>query len=192
MYIEPCCIDRQLPQLLSGRDDTRFFQTSGDVTAQKFLQASSRLAGNGDLVMLLVMPEVNVELLRMVHYYFTRGWVTSLLLLTHDDQQQIVREELPEVLDHVQYACDPLTVDTMMAFLSQPDDDLYRRALVIQGPMLLATDYSLSLYVASCRLEGHGKAQMWTDATAAVMSKLRVKPVIKATSQATKAALEWG
>ena len=118
MYIEPCCVDRQLPNLLqSNVGQPVFFQTSGDITIARFMQAVSCMV-DAPFVMLLQVPTVDSDTLNTIRYYFQREWQGGLLLLTHDDQTEQVRSALGDVIDRVQYAYDPLVIDGQIARLS--------------------------------------------------------------------------
>jgi len=188
-YIEPCCADRQLPVLLKERH-TVFFQTNGDVTVQKFMNAVGCLAGQpSDLW--LMLPAVDIQLLRTIRNWFARGWLSHLHLLTQENQEDMVIEELcvatsgenaseendsgsslSPLPSSVSYAHDPLVLDGMMAFIG-PES-----VVAIQGAMLTQVDFSLSLYATS-----FGSRQRYFDAPDGkvrmmlepVISKMRVK-----------------
>lgn len=90
MFIEPCCAHKQLPQLIraSCRKDSpsytagiSVFQTNGDVTLQKALDAMSSLIDESPFVILLSESRIDVPVLRHLAYYYRRGWMSSLLLL---------------------------------------------------------------------------------------------------------------
>ena len=160
-YIEPCCCDRQLPALLKG-SKFAFFQTGGDLTVQKFMSAVSSLAGSGHR-MTLVIPEVDVMLLREIKRYFDRQWTAEMNLLTQTNQEQMVSEELQPYMDRVTYAADPMVIDGLLAFepgtqgvrnnvQSRTDtgvpDPSVSPSVIIQGAMLKEVDFSFSLYAA--------------------------------------------
>ena len=118
-YIEPCCIDRQLPGLIKqSRAGFCFFQTSGDVTLEKLLGAVSHMAsGVGGHVLMLTVPEVDIPMLRTLAYYFRRGWTQALLLLTREAQTALIESELADYLASVHYAADPLIIDGQLAII---------------------------------------------------------------------------
>ena len=76
MYIEPCCIDKQLPALIRrSQGGFCFFQTNGDCDLKKLLDSVSHMAsGVGGHVLVLTVPEVDITMLRTLAYYFRRGW----------------------------------------------------------------------------------------------------------------------
>ena len=159
-YIEPCCCDRQLPALLKG-SKFAFFQTGGDLTVQKFMSAVSSLAGSGHR-MTLVIPEVDVMLLREIKRYFDRQWTAEMNLLTQTNQEQMVSEELQGYMDRVTYAADPMVIDGLLCFEPIGDDTQgtgtsvtsgtsqvsQSPCVIIQGAMLKEVDFSFSLYAA--------------------------------------------
>ena len=168
-YIEPCCIDRQLPVLIKqSRAGFCFFQTNGDVTLEKLLGAVSHMAsGAGGHVLMLTVPEVDIPMLRTLAYYFRRGWTQALLLLTREAQTALIESELADYLASVHYAADPLIIDGQLAIMevkAQGEADTAQaeaeslasaavpqqpaKALIIQGAMLSQPDFSLSLYAA--------------------------------------------
>ena len=74
MYIEPCCCHRQLPALLREHENRVVaFQTSGDVTMQKLMDAVSFMAGR-EHRLLLVVPNMDVKMERHIRHYVDRGW----------------------------------------------------------------------------------------------------------------------
>ena len=173
-YIEPCCCDKQLPALLRERR-TAFFQTNGDVTVQKFMGAVGRMAGQPSELWLM-LPAVDLALLRTLRQWFQRGWINSLHLLTQENQETMVMGELGETAEGtaaaVDYAHDPLVLDGLMAFIGTTD------VVAIQGAMLTQVDFSLSLYAAA-----FGPRQKYFDAPDGkvrmmlepVISKMRIK-----------------
>ena len=86
MYLEPCCIDKDLPKLLkentfrdkSGRTRNAVcFQSGGDWTVTDLLKAVTCLADKGLLI--LAMPEVDVNLLRTVSTLSFEGLVQGIV-----------------------------------------------------------------------------------------------------------------
>ncbi|MCR5578733.1 MAG: hypothetical protein K6F74_05925 [Prevotella sp.] len=185
-YIEPCCIDKQLPKVMKeAKGGFCFFQTSGDVTLEKLLGAVSRLAGD-EHVIVLTVPEVDVMMLRTLAYYFRRGWTQALLLLTQRSQKELVESELSGYLDRVHYAVDPLVLDSQLAIIGCDTKDtkgsgtFVSLSLVIQGAMLSQADFSLSLYAAWL---GNDK-DVLLQAIDPVIAKLKMKAVIDHYDQA--------
>ena len=167
MYIEPCCIDKQLPALIRrSQGGFCFFQTNGDCDLKKLLDSVSHMAsGVGGHVLVLTLPEVDITILRTLAYYFRRGWTRALLLLTRAVQTELIQTELADYIDHIHYAADPLIIDGQLAILSaltvpEPAEgrelaaldqrslatEGTQEGLIIQGAMPSQPDFSLSLY----------------------------------------------
>ena len=163
-YIEPCCCDRQLPALLKGHK-TAFFQTAGDVTVQKMMKAVSHLAGS-QMEMVLVAQAVDIRLLRYIKQYFTKGWFKSLLLLTLEDQQEMVTAELKGL--KVTYACDQTITDGLLAFV--PVSDASNKTVIIHGKMLLNVEPGFCQYT----MYAGSNEEIISGALSAVRSKARL------------------
>lgn len=172
-YIEPCCIDRQLPGLLKdAKGGFCFFQTSGDVTLQKLMDATSRLAGDGH-VLVMTTAEVDVAMLRTLAYYLRRGWTRALMLLTRTPQTELIATELAEWADRIHYATDPLVIDGQLAIIGCGEEGA-RRAVIIQGALMGEPDFSLSLYAGWTGTDG----DITRQAIDPTLAKLKTKPAI--------------
>lgn len=101
MYQEPCCIERTLPQLLK-QSPLCVWQTNGDVTFEKIVKAVSYLAGN-EIAITLMLPEIDVSMLRVVSWLHARGWLQSVDVLTKKDQSELVNNELSAMDDKHAY-----------------------------------------------------------------------------------------
>ena len=187
MYIEPCCIDKQLPALIRrSQGGFCFFQTNGDCDLKKLLDSVSHMAsGVGGHVLVLTVPEVDITMLRTLAYYFRRGWTRALLLLTRAVQTELIQTELADYLDHIHYAADPLIIDGQLAILSaltvpepaegrEPVEGQGSSGLIIQGAMLSQPDFSLSLYTAWLGTD----RDIIRSAIDPAIAKLKAKPQI--------------
>lgn len=179
MYIEPCCADRQLPSALkNSKGGFCFFQSGGDVTVQKLMSAVSSMAGSGHR-MTLVIPEVDVMLLREIKRYFDRSWTAGLNLLTQTNQLSMLEEELQGYMDRVTYAADPMVIDGLLAFEEcRTGDvstalDMTGKAVIILGAMLKEVDFSFSLYAGYYGSD----AEVIDGALKPVRSKLKLRNV---------------
>lgn len=164
MYIEPCCIARQLPKLI--REGISFFQTSGDICVRDFLQAVSSMCGT-DLHLTLMLPAADAQLVRTLAHYFFQEWITRLTLLTHDDQTGLLTAGLAQYADRIEYVHDPLILDGLLCIRGTDG------TLIMQGAMLPQIDYGFSLYSVWF---GRDK-DVVEAATEAVKAKVRVKGV---------------
>lgn len=192
MWVQPCCIDNELPKLLrEAKGGFCFFQTNGDCTLLKVLNAVSSMVGNNGHVMVLTVGEVDVMMLRTLEQYLRREWSKAVLLLTAKSQEALVRSELGGYLKRVHYAVDPMVVDGQVALIGcrkgDTDGDRPRSdikditegsvptvSLIIQGAMLGQVDFSLSLYAAWL---GKDK-EVVKSAINPIVAKLKTKAVI--------------
>lgn len=192
MWVQPCCIDNELPKLFrESKGGFCFFQTNGDCTLSKVLNAVSSMVGNNGHVMVLTVGEVDVMMLRTLEQYLRREWSKAVLLLTAKSQEALVRSELGGYLKRVHYAVDPMVVDGQVALIGcrkgDTDGDRPRSAigdstegtvptvsLIIQGAMLGQVDFSLSLYAAWL---GKDK-EVLGSAINPIVAKLKTKAVI--------------
>ena len=180
MYIEPCCIDRQLPKALrDSKSGFVFFQTNGDVTVTKLLNATASMVAPDNLTLVLVMPEIEITSLRLMAHYFRQGWIRALLVLTQLPQQDLILSELEDYKDRVHVAADPMVIDGQVAVIGQAVEGQPVRGMVIQGAMLPQPDFALSLYTAWV---GNGsEVLLW--ALDAVIAKLNTKALTSTTDQ---------
>lgn len=192
MWVQPCCIDNELPKLFrEAKGGFCFFQTNGDCTLSKVLNAVSSMVGNNGHVMVLTVSEVDVMMLRTLEQYLRREWSKAVLLLTARSQEALVRSELGGYLKRVHYAVDPMVVDGQIALIGcrkgDTDGDRPRSdikditegsvptvSLIIQGAMLGQVDFSLSLYAAWL---GKDK-EVVKSAINPIVAKLKTKAVI--------------
>ena len=146
MFLEPCCIENQLPQLLRRERGHALFQTNGDVTIEKLMQAACCMASGGFGEYWICIREVDVLLMRFLRHWMNRGWIRELHLLTATDQREIVASELgEELMKHVDYGWrEGLGLE---AFCVVGD----RESMVVQGEMLLAarTEPVMTAYSAA-------------------------------------------
>lgn len=180
MYIEPCCIDRQLPKVLrESKSGFAFFQTNGDVTITKLLNATACMVAPDNLTLVVVMPEIEITTLRLMAHYFRQGWIRALLVLTQVPAHDLIVSELEDYKDRVHVAADPMVIDGQVAVIGPAVEGQSVRGLVIQGAMLAQPDFALSLYTAWC---GNGNEVLhW--ALDAVIAKLNTKALTSTTDQ---------
>lgn len=74
-FQEPCCISRKLPALLREQG-WYVFQTNGDITVDKFMEACSSMVGDRHKLILAIQT-IRVSLLRVINYYLQRKWTTG-------------------------------------------------------------------------------------------------------------------
>ena len=148
-YLEHCCIENQLPTLLRREKGTALFQTNGDVTIEKLMQAACCMASGGFGEYWICIREVDVVLMRFLRHWMNRGWIRELHLLTATDQREMVASELgEELMKHVDYGWrEGLGLE---AFCVVGE----RESMVVQGEMLLAarTEPVMTAYSAAVGL----------------------------------------
>lgn len=106
MYIEPCCIDNQLPRLLRQSDGhAAMFQTSGDVTLEHMLEALMPMVGDRPRVLTLALPVVDDDVVALLQRYMRLEWVAHLNLITSQPQAQLLSQ-----LERIGVAMDRITV----------------------------------------------------------------------------------
>ena len=141
--IEPCCCHKQLPKLLrENQDRICVFQTSGDVTMQKFNFAVSFMAGDtSDRI--LVLPTADVWLLREVRHDIAKGWAKSYTLIIGKDCAMTDAEIAAEVgSSHVRVLRDQMA-RTPLFSLSGSEG-----TVIIVGDMKGVADAGLKYYTA--------------------------------------------
>jgi hypothetical protein len=122
------------------------FQTNGDVTIEKLMQAACCLASGGFGEYWICIREVDVVLMRFLRHWMNRGWIRELHLLTATDQREMVASELgEELMKQVDYAWrEGLGLE---AFCVVGE----RESMVVQGEMLLQprTEAVMTAYSAA-------------------------------------------
>lgn len=165
-YVEPCCCERQLPKLL--RNEGVFFQTSGDVTVEHLMKSIGCMV-SPTCDMWLMISAVDVKLLRVIRHWFRREWMAGLYLLTREDQSELVKAELNDVIDSVDYAHDKMVVDGsgLLAFVDVKGD-----VVAVQGDMLTAISPGMRMYAG---IYGRVSDERVKGMIEPLMSKMRVR-----------------
>lgn len=166
--IEPCCCHRQLPKLLrENRDRVCVFQTSGDVTMQKFNFAVAFMAGH-EQERVLVLPKVDVRLLREIRHDVTKGWAKRYTLLVGKDcgmADDAIAAELADTDGHVCVMRDVMVRTGLFALTGTEG------TVVIVGDMTSVADGGLKYYSAFFGTDEIVIKEM----LGAVMSRIRIK-----------------
>lgn len=143
-YIEPCCCDRQLPQLLRQQRGATLFQTNGDVTATHLLKAVCCMVEYGNELW-LAADALDLQLLRLLRHWHERNWIDHLWLITKEDQTDTVTAELSATYsDHLHYVYRDTLATQLFCYLGP------KHALVVQGEIRLTpcTSPQLTTYSA--------------------------------------------
>lgn len=145
--MEPCCVEHTLPQLIRNSKGHALFQTNGDVTVEKLMQAACCLASGGFGEYWICIREVDVVLMRFLRHWMNRGWIRELHLLTATDQREMVASELgEELMKHVDYGWrEGLAASQLFCCIGE------RETIVVQGEMMLqaATTARVTAYSAA-------------------------------------------
>lgn len=177
MYIEPCCIDKELPEILK-KQPFCFFQSNGDWTTASLMKAVSHLVPHA--VALLSIPEVDVFLLRTLKTYLSQGWYRGLVLVTAEPQAELVKSEMGRMLPLVTYANNSQVQDGLLALTD------FSKFLVVQGAMLLEKDFSLCLYAGFFG----SSSKMFSDAIESVATRAKMGAFIRSESEEIKCLLQ--
>lgn len=186
MYLEPCCIGKEIPKLLkehtfkdkAGKTRNAVcFQSGGDWTVTDLMKAVICLADKGLLI--LAIPQVDENLMRTVSTYLSREWCKELLLVTAEGQEELVRENLSGHLENVTYSVNKGLYE---GFLGLSNGNKH---LIVNGPMLLEKDFSICQYSA---MYGDDPDIIYS-ATDAFRPLLRMNSVIKGSGALTETFL---
>lgn len=127
-YQEPCCIERTLP-ILVRQYGWLPWQSNGDITLDKILNAVSHLAGNRVAISFCI-PTIDIAALRFFAWYHKRGWLTSLEIITSEDQTELIRAELPKELS-VNIVSHNSVVETQPIVVIKGE----KQTVIVQGPL---------------------------------------------------------
>ena len=160
--MEPCCVEHMLPQLLRNSKGNALFQTNGDVTIEKLMQAACCMASGGFGEYWIVVREADIVLMRTLAHWIDRGWIRRLCLLTETDQRTLVASELgTERMKLTDYGWrEGLAASQLFCCIGD------RETIVVQGEMMLqaATTARVTAYSASV---GPNSRMLATDSPAA-------------------------
>lgn len=160
MYIQPCCIDKELPALLRAQPHC-FFQSNGDWVIDDLLKGIGSLVPSA--VALIAMPEVDVYTLRLLRTYLSKDWFRAVVLITGEAQTTLVEEELSGYVGRYTYATNAQVMDGLVALTD------FTNHLVVQGPVLTEKDFSLCQFAAYYGRE----AASFYQATEALIAKVK-------------------
>lgn len=153
-YIEPCCAGRQLPPLLASQRIVSF-QTNGDVTLEHFVKAVSCIAGN-KLRIELMVPSVDVDMLRVFAWYGRQGWLSSMSFLTAADNAALVFSELHGSVAELLCCRHSKVTDGMIAIHGE------NGTVVLQGHLSASAEPGYRFYSAVFGPTGSDSVKMFT------------------------------
>ncbi len=160
-FQEPCCIENTLPILLR-KYGLVTWQSNGDVTFEKIMKAVACMAGN-ELSVVLVVPEIDIPMLRYLRWLNQRGWLLRLAILTQKNQQELIRGEMPADMDLAIYNHKSVTEGTIIIYGEN-------NTVVVLGSLHSAVTPALENYTTYMGCD-QDRVSMLTDA---VTSRLRL------------------
>lgn len=148
IYIKPCCIQNQLPQLLRKRAGRlTCFYSQGDWGIQKLWDAVSHMVSNvaqdegrvtttgGKRRILLVVPILDRHLLELVCDNHRRGWFDHLLLVCHTTvlRPDVLQRYMEELGDNARIIVGQRCAQRQSLWMRW--DDATYNALAVFGPI---------------------------------------------------------
>lgn len=177
MYIQPCCIEKELPELMR-KQPFAFFQSNGDWATADLMKAVSCMVPHA--LCLLAMPEIDVFLLRTLRTYLSKGWYRGLVLVTAEPQAELVKSEMGGMLPLVTYANHNQVQDGLLALTD------FGKFLVVQGAMLTEKDFSLCQYAGYFGTD----SKMFASAVEAVSARAKMGAFVKSANEDIRSFLE--
>lgn len=171
-YVEPCCVERQLPEILNN--GLCFFQTNGDVTLEKILSSVGYMAGDHP-VLVFTAQDIELDFIKVLKHYFDRGWLDGAILVSSSAMaeqmrtEEILKEYLGDYIHQVQFAIDPLIWESQLALVGT-------FAVVIRGYMSMDVSYGLTLF-SGWKISSSSK-DMLDAALSPIVAKAKLKPII--------------
>ena len=136
--IEPCCITRQLPELMKSAKQGMFY-SNGDWSVKQLMQAVSFMVTPHATVVLL-LPTVDVYFCRLLVEWIHRDWMEGVIIATKENCTEVVKKELSSVSDKVLYLYRKnLSIEAFIRY-----NDTQRIALF--GPIRIKGDNTFSSY----------------------------------------------
>ena len=173
-----------LPQLLKNSKGNALFQTNGDVTIEKLMQAACCMASGGFGEYWIVVREADIVLMRTLAHWIDRGWIRRLCLLTETDQRTLVASELgTERMKLTDYGWrEGLAASQLFCCIGE------RETIVVQGEMMLqaATTARVTAYSASV---GPNSRMLATDSPAASLID-NLRALLRASKRRKRKAAE--
>ena len=106
LYIPPCCIHKQLPDLIRQGGAYSVFYSQGDWGLPKLTYAvESMVSSQGQSVTtILVIPDATLTTARYIEKELNMGWSRAIILVTATDQTELLRQNISaEHLPHLTY-----------------------------------------------------------------------------------------
>jgi hypothetical protein len=192
MYIEPCCVDNELPRLLRQSGGSAvLFQTSGDVTLEHLMKAVMLMVGDRPRVMTLAVPSVDAEVLALLQRYLRLEWVARLRLITSEPEPIAAQKLLSMGVDSARLQLSIVDDARPLGLLMFAGPN---GTVAIQGHLESTTHKGFHLYAALFGPSGSPTLRSYTDPLDALIKarqvelKVEEKPEEQAEAQPMAAA----
>jgi len=189
MYVEPCCVDNELPRLLRQSGGSAvLFQTSGDVTLEHLMKAVMLMVGDRPRVMTLAVPSVDAEVQALLQRYLRLEWVARLRLVTSEAAPAAAQKLLQMGVDRGRQQLSIVDDARPLGLLmfSGPQG-----TVAIQGQIEPTTRKGLHLYAALFGPSGSPTLRSYTDPLDALIKaravELKVPPTAEGQSESPEA-----
>ena len=106
LYIPPCCIHKQLPDLIRQGGAFSVFYSQGDWGLPKLTYAVESMVPSQwqSVTTILVMPDATLTTARYIERELNMGWSRAIILVTATDQTELLRQNISaEHLPHLTY-----------------------------------------------------------------------------------------
>lgn len=173
-FIEPCCAGRQLPSLLREQS-VASFQTNGDVTFEHIIKAVSCLAGD-ELSVILMVPSVNVDMLRVLAWFGRRGWLKKLHVVTTENQSGLVYNETSGEVPTVLCSHHERVAESLLVISGE------KKCVVVNGQFLTSVVPGHRFYTAAVGAETSDAIRMFTATMTTLMRNVDATPVVEVVS----------
>lgn len=173
MYVEPCCVDNELPRLLRQSGGSAvLFQTSGDVTLEHLMKAVMLMVGDRPRVMTLAVPSVDAEVQTLLQRYLRLEWVARLRLITAESAPIAAQQLLSIGVDRGRLQLSIVDDARPLGLLmfSGPNG-----TVAIQGQIEPTTHKGLHLYAALFGPSGSPTLRSFTDPLDALIKARQVE-----------------
>lgn len=134
LYIPPCCIHKQLPDLIRQGGAYSVFYSQGDWGLPKLTYAvESMVSSQGQSVTtILVMPDATLTTARYIEKELNMGWSSAIILVTATDQTELLRKNISaEHLPHITYCPGRKEAESNNLWIRMSDES----HLMIIGPI---------------------------------------------------------
>ena len=188
MYVDPCCVENQLPrQIRQSGGHSVPFQTAGDVTLGPFMKGIMLMSGERPRTLPLCIPVLTADVIRLLRRYMQLEWVSHLQLVTtaptDEHNAYALLREIGVPMDRITYA--PVTDAQPLGLLMFAGDT---HTVAIQGQIEPVPSHGLHLYTAIYGPSGSPNIRSFTDPITALIRARKVDVVAPTAEGQSEAA----